>query len=573
MDRKGPKRRRIEIPLPSKPRPYRPGDGPSLAPVRLTLDNDSTAFIVEKRVIPSQAPNGELKLDLCYDLGWSDLPAARVAILATKVLDYVSPRTLEDWEYKCLVEQDAERERQEAEEKRQADELAQARARAERATATPNVRIPLSATATQKKRGRPSKAEMVAKKIAKQAGFAPDELASVPISTPSIMAPSLSTPQKTAPLDAEEPEENPNEAIAKQLYGSGSPMESGSGSESQDPDDIGDLDIAAALAPSRSVPGPSSRGYGTQFSVSAPSSIPFDDLDSPVPISLRAQPLAPKLTTPVPVPLLPEVTQRTATTAVPVPAYALSKQKPRETPVPPPTNVLRDTLKPKPEKTFTPVPVPSLPKFARVTHREESGPGSVGSTPVALSSQGRRPEKHHTPDGGKNQSIAPPTKKLKSSRKKKPAKNDDNAWEVKRLEGDKLVDFDGEYKQYYRVRWEGDWPPGENPTWEPEANISKSLIDEYWQKKTKKTGQGSPERPKPVLKRKWSSVAEAFEGDTDDATLRNAAAEDDSNGAEERLDVTGRKSRTSSPARKARVEPSLLTDLWASFRGSRAFGS
>ncbi|KAI1261092.1 hypothetical protein F5Y18DRAFT_215491 [Xylariaceae sp. FL1019] len=573
MDRKGPKRRRIEIPLPSKPRPYRPGDGPALAPVRLTLDNDSTAFIVEKRVIPSQAPNGELKLDLCYDVGWSDLPAARVAILATKILDYVSPRTLENWEYKCMLEQDAEREKQEAEERRLAEEVDRAQVRA---ITTPTVGTPLSATVSQKKRGRPSKAEMVAKKIAKQAGFAPDELASVPISTPSIMA-SLSTPQKTAPLetttDAEEIEENPNEAIAKQLYGIRSDTDSGSGSDSQDSDDdIGDPRVAAALAPSRSMPGPSSRGYGTQFPVSVPSSVPFVDLDSPLPISFRAQSSAPKLTTPVPVPLLPEATQRRATTAVPVPAYAFSKQKPKETPIPVPTNVWQDSLNPNREKTFTPVPVPSLPKITLITHPEEKKSRNASFTPAALGSQMSTPEGFITPHGGKNQSMTSPIKKPKSSRKKKPAKKDDNAWEVKRLEGDKLVDFDGDHMQYYKVRWEGNWPPGENPTWEPEANISKSLIDEYWQKKAKKTGQSSPGR-QPVLKRKWSSVADAFEGDTDIATLQDTAAEDDSNGAEERLDVTGRKSRTSSPARKARVEPSLLNDLWASFRGSRAFGS
>lgn len=35
----------------------------------------------------------------------------------------------------------------------------------------------------------------------------------------------------------------------------------------------------------------------------------------------------------------------------------------------------------------------------------------------------------------------------------------------------------GKVKQYFQVDWKGDW----DPTWEPEANVSKVLIEEYWE--------------------------------------------------------------------------------------------
>ncbi|KAJ3479200.1 hypothetical protein NLG97_g8384 [Lecanicillium saksenae] len=33
--------------------------------------------------------------------------------------------------------------------------------------------------------------------------------------------------------------------------------------------------------------------------------------------------------------------------------------------------------------------------------------------------------------------------------------------------------------RYFKVRWEGDWPPEQNPTWEPEENIPDDLVREF----------------------------------------------------------------------------------------------
>ncbi|CAK7565591.1 MAG: hypothetical protein SEPTF4163_003511 [Sporothrix epigloea] len=44
---------------------------------------------------------------LCYVVGWPDEPYARQLVRCTEILDYVSPRTLEDWEYARMEERRA----------------------------------------------------------------------------------------------------------------------------------------------------------------------------------------------------------------------------------------------------------------------------------------------------------------------------------------------------------------------------------------------------------------------------------------------------------------------------------
>ncbi|KXJ91589.1 hypothetical protein Micbo1qcDRAFT_163364, partial [Microdochium bolleyi] len=97
--------RPLEIPLPSLPKRYEQGDGPPpLAPLSMIVKNDSTARILDKRVMRGPPKNDEISLQLYYVVGWSDLPAARVAIQAQQIHEYVSPRELEDFEYKLYLE-------------------------------------------------------------------------------------------------------------------------------------------------------------------------------------------------------------------------------------------------------------------------------------------------------------------------------------------------------------------------------------------------------------------------------------------------------------------------------------
>lgn len=141
----------------------------------------------------------------------------------------------------------------------------------------------------------------------------------------------------------------------------------------------------------------------------------------------------------------------------------------------------------------------------------------------------------------------------------------EQAYEVKRLEGDQWFELeDGRMVRYYKVRWVGDWPPDQNPTWEPEENISRSLVREYLKRKEKKEAGGSSLPSTPQKKqqqqqpsgkkkgpsaqrtlspwmgsRKFSSVQEAFEGEDEgraDSEGRVHDANDALHGTEEPQD-------------------------------------
>jgi hypothetical protein len=61
-----------------------------------------------------------------------------------------------------------------------------------------------------------------------------------------------------------------------------------------------------------------------------------------------------------------------------------------------------------------------------------------------------------------------------------PEEGEEPGWEVKRLEDMELYDVEGQgLVRYFLVRWEGDWPPDQNPSWEPESNLPKDLIKAY----------------------------------------------------------------------------------------------
>ncbi|KAI1322897.1 hypothetical protein F5Y16DRAFT_403974 [Xylariaceae sp. FL0255] len=592
---------RIEIPLPLKPRDYQPGDGPPLAPVHMTLQHDTDAFIVDKRVVPGKPVNGDLKLELYYIVGWPDLPAARVAILATNILDYVSPRTLEDWEYQCLLERDAEKEKREAAERKLAQERAEAR----------GISTPSSATPSSKRRGRPSKADLLARKLAQQASFGKDELANIPLPPASTSGPSLSTPQKKVPMtittDAEDMEEeiDVQESIIRQLHNGGrsddgrsdSPS-SGSGEELGRPEDI-----AESAPPESFLPDPSSRGYA-QSPLSFLRRRDPPQLDSPIPISLRTNSekrvsSAPnsKLTKAMPVPLYePQV----RITPVPVPSYPRpAPQVPKEphkvtcTPVPVPDHPHPPLKAKNPHhRTYTPVPVPSyvLPRGKSVVtpvpppdlatrignstlpREPTTSQGWSSFTPAGRSSR-KWPAEESIDQASGQFALTPPAtvsvvQRLKEQEHSKLVE-DDRVWEVKRLEGDQTIEVNGQWIRQYKVRWAGNWPPDQNPTWEPEENIPETLVRSYLKFKASKFGQTPTAVSTPLLKRKYSSVAEAFEGDAEDSPPHGTSEKvsEENEEGDEHLYVTEQRSRADTQGKKMRIDPALVIELAARFGG------
>ncbi|GAW14508.1 hypothetical protein ANO14919_039110 [Xylariales sp. No.14919] len=629
------RRPRVEIPLPSKPRDYRSGDGPALAPVRLSLAHDTGAFIVDKRILPGKPVHDELKLELYYVVGWPDLPAARVAILGTKILDYVSPRTLEDWEYKLSLEKDEEEERDAARKKRQAERASKASA-----ASVPGTGTSTPSVLGQKKRGRPSKAEVLARRIAQQASFGDDELANVPLPPARTDGPSLSTPQKKlarVAADLEDLEEtDAHEAIFKQLQG-------GSASDSESPATGGSYESGAGAgftSLNSFLPSPSSRGYADLF---APNPLPHDPTRSasPAPISLpptsKTTPARRKtqLTTPVPVPSYPSLPRnktpafaKKTITPVPAPSYpSLGPQASKEprvvtiTRVPAPACPFPKPKLPKglhqTKLKFTPVPLPSFPDLAQKPFEK---PHNVTRTPVPpppLQKASENPSKaacavnplpvlspandtvepqerngftpagygHRKRPASASASIeaeydeqprtpsksAPPAAKSGSSRKRKRPRQEEKQeqeWEVKRLEGDKVAEVDGEPIRYFKVRWEGDWPADQNPTWEPEANIPRALVQQYLKAKAaapSPSPRSARKKPAPVAKSKYASVAEAFQGDVDDLRNGSLRSEQEDDGDMEEHFLVTEQARTNAPAQRPRIDPALVRELAASW--------
>ena len=531
------KKSRIEIPLPSKPRPYRPGDGPALTPITLALKNDSDAFIIDKQVLLSQNARGEHRKEMWYVVGWPDLPAGRVAINARRIYDYVSPRTLEDFEYGLTLE----RERQEEEEERrkaaeaaarEAKAAAKSKGKAPHSTnaATPKTPGTPAVTANGKRRGRPSKAEMLARRLEKETQV--DENAEVPLPLPPTRTtgPSLSTPKKerlaaaaaSAPAseldtDAQDDVEDEGDvdmiddveeadaAIFQQLYNEAS---SAAGGEAENGDSIEDEDDEI---PARTTP----RSHAAT---------PWKSVDS-----------TPKQSTPRSSLLQVEIRSRNGSAHAPtpktVPAQKTTLQHYGFTPAVRSSGQWPSSVRgPGLDIDATPTTVPAVPADSAMV-----------DTPTA-DAKPRRKRKRASSPGEQQQ-------------KQDDVEEEEGvAYEVKRLEGMKTEEYeDGTRARFFKVRWKGNWPADQNPTWEPEENISRKMIKDYLRRRARKSAAGSPagsssrkktptahRHPPAPPARKYSSVAEAFEGAADELAASVAAS-------------SGQASRAGSAAKRDRV--------------------
>ncbi|KAI2619274.1 hypothetical protein GGR54DRAFT_136652 [Hypoxylon sp. NC1633] len=575
MDRARSRESQLQIPVSSKPPPYRPGDGPPLAPIRMVPEHDSDAFIVDKRVLPGTAANGEVQLQMFYVVGWPDLPAARVSILATKIHDYVSPRALEDFEYKALLERDEELERQEAERKRKWESAVKKKLTKSGNANHSQTTSSNPATSDQRRRGRPSKAELQARRLKQQAGFDKSQSIDVLLPSANTSGPSLSTPKKKSTVlvatDIEEDvdEADTNNAIYNQLYGDDGHANGKTNSYmdvDMDENDE-DEDISLDDVPETMLSGPEMRSYARTLWINKDSTL-FKSANGklalksstthvPVPNVLRSNKQ-------FPAPPPKQINSQPTITPVPVPSPLKSNtiipSMLRPKPKPIPTPIPSDSTTPTPKYSTTPVPVPTLP---HITHTKRPTP-TPKSTPTPTPTLKSTPtpilppkplqviQQHHgfTPAGrsfGKwpTTAPAPPTSAERAKKlNPKPEKKQSQLWVVEKLEGVTTVMVESRVVRYFKVRWEGTWPPGQNPTWEPEDNIPPNLVAAYLKKKRKavlrhhaasspdnahhgtlnslshsKTSAKAKPLPlaqsiyPPTLKRKYSSVAEAFAGD------------------------------------------------------------
>ncbi|KAK2051500.1 chromo domain-containing protein [Colletotrichum caudatum] len=574
-------------------RRYKPGTGPLLAPITLLPVHDSTAYIRDEFFVPP-ALSVDGKKRLLYVVGWTDLPAARLQVDAERICDYVSPRAYEEWCAVRAAERDEEERRIEEEENVRAVEEAEAREKGIFKRSAVTGRLPRG-----EKRKRPfadqagtppPKTNGEKKKPGRQRKDA------LSLSTPSkrIVSQGMEALNEDSDVDMEE-------AIFRQLNGEEQMETEGSydsGERSSAPPAI--LEPSAKKRNVKS-PRPSLPRLISGIETDSSRNTPFEPLRGgtsspalpPLPKPHPApQPARPR-ETPILPPMPPASMLQTSTPTAPRTKNQPQKRSLlsiRDPPTPKkPEPCMAKTSTPKAQSIplrapATAPPAINLPledsaTFNTPTPRTGFAPLIQNTTPWTISlaasknfanftsSQPIRsveqasssttkqtlpkPAMHNRTLPFKTTQSAPPattTGSTKAAASSMPAQEgqgpseEDNIYEVLRLEGMQERIVRGKRVRFFHVRWKGIWPPGQNPTWEPEANIPRSLIKKYLlaypQSQGRKTGEMDKYLVPSWPRRKYSSVSEAFEGgDTDGEAGREGYGD----GSEEAVEDDGAK--------------------------------
>ncbi len=592
MDPRSIKKKRTSLVVELKSyRRYVPGSGPPLRPITLVPPRDSTAYILNKLVLPLSAETNETtKRRMHYLVGWKDLPAAQVAIPATKILDYVSPAELEDWEYNDLLRREEEREKFGDDE------------------------APLAAP--RKRPGRRPKARMGEPQAEAPLLSAAEEAM---LAQKAASGPSLSTPKKRTLQELIEEEQRveetgddmawddaniPQQPTLEEYYEVDEhgmdAMELDEPTVSRFPEGEAEEDLLALRDTSRSSSSlpPTSQPHPPSATTGRGRKAKGKELIIDMKAGLLSQSV--KLTENMPSSAPSSSAPGSASSPTSRPVIRDSHVGPhRISPSRGPSgNAMPNTIS---QPTFKQLlrpprsPLSAGTKMSSFSHpightadkdlqattparasqsltpvdNAMSMPARIsGFTPVGSSSQPR----HSTPLAGASISSTADIKSRTPSRStpkakvpKKPVENDAQ-WEVKRLLDDRRrYDEKNRLVHEYKVLWEGNWPPDQNPTWEPESNLPQNLVKKYHKKREADNPGKTRQTSSPFLpQRRFSNVAEAFAGvldedndeSSDDREDMQDTKLDDSDEEEEKLRVVedqhsssplGVKNHTSSP--------------------------
>ncbi|KAF5025623.1 hypothetical protein F66182_2229 [Fusarium sp. NRRL 66182] len=479
---------RIEVHLGSKPRDYVPGSGPPLQRISLLPPQDSTAYILERIILPPPgvaADGNLLPRRMTYIVAWRDLPAARMLVPAMQILEYVSPRELEEWEFTNTEEQmDGDKIENKPEEAGEAGEAPK-----------------------PKKRGRPPKHSRIETAVV----AVPEDESSA---LPKKGAMTINTPTKRRLKDFEglsDEEGSPTRQLQLETTGDslGTDVDRESGQDApallEEPEDAGVDQQSGALRNSKvESRGPKQKHVAGKQFVSIPStgtpsrqSTPKRAVTKPSSAAKKG-PRLPLKNNPVIDGLLSGAGRAQESSSdwtwTPVGESVTESNSGVETP--------------DPESDFT------------TTHLIEEAMSVQKMKP-----RGKSKSKTGTPE------PAPVEEPIAED-----AEQPD--WEVKRVEDMELYEVEGVgLVRYFKIRWEGDWPPEQNPSWEPENNLPPKLIRNYLKNRKRKRDKPAPKAPakqpavaplyapkkKSSLKqttlpwgapaKQYKSVSEAFEGD------------------------------------------------------------
>lgn len=450
----------IEIRPPAR---YKPGCGPTLQPLRLLPPKESNAYIIERILLPSPglAADGKpLPKRMTYIVGWRDLPAASLLVPAMKILDYVSPKVLEDWEEKLEAEVDEERIKL-AEEKLH------------------------GTTGLQKHKARPPTHTGIESAVAFEPETEPED-----VGRHKMGAMSLSTPKKRKLADFEglsDDDDSPSNQIAREMFGQTSRELSS--------DIPGGEAVAEAETEIEAVHMEPIRDIAPK---DGPQTPPKNSRPTPVPLPAYVNGLIGHNNSFSRPPQLPALR--------PSPGGGVEHRH---------YSALVDSI----EGTSSANGGGFNALGGDINYVETSialEPTSdvPRSTSASRKANGSTKKSHPPRPTKKRRKVSPPIKEI--------GEDGEPTWEVERLEDVARYDVEGRgLVRYFLVRWAGDWPPDQQTSWEPEEHIPSRLIRAYTKldkkKRAKLASQHNNKPPTRVgggdLSAEYSSINELFDPD------------------------------------------------------------
>ncbi|GKU07739.1 hypothetical protein FLAG1_10596 [Fusarium langsethiae] len=455
-----PRKSRVAVHVPSRQKDYIPGKGPALQPICLLPPQDSTAYILERIILPSPglaADGHPLPRRMTYIVAWHDLPAAQLLVPAMDILEYVSPRALEEWEF-ANTEEQMEQE-------------------------TEKEQIQTGDVPKPKRRGRPPKHSKIETAVV-----------AVPDNDDNAIqrgAMTIATPTKNRLKDFEGLSDgDATPAVQLQWETTGESI----GTDDQGTDDRGDSDgFGSTRAGAQS---DQFRDSGPEFHEPKQNHPPVRQFESSSSSATSSRQSTPK---------------ETAT-------KSKSKGK-RKADQPKKKTGLNDVLnglqaaESASESVWSPqgtatysnsgVETPDLEPRS-VTARLIEEAASMQKKKKVKSLKDPKSEKQpksesRIPKVSQPLTQQDPVQTTKqpeaSGASKEPDAPEEPDWEVKRIEGMEMYEAEGAgLVRHFKVRWEGDWPPDQNPTWEPESNLPEQLVRRYLKNRKRKRSEGG-QRP------------------------------------------------------------------------------
>ncbi|KAL2691466.1 hypothetical protein Neosp_001851 [[Neocosmospora] mangrovei] len=487
-------RTRIEVQIHQKPKGYVPGSGPPLQPISLLPPRDSTAYILDRIILPSPglAADGKpLPRRMTYIVGWHDLPAARMLVPAMQILNYVSPQEVEEWGFNNMEEQ--------------MDSKKLAQEKKEQA---------VDKSSKPKRRGRPPKHSKIETAVVTE-----PESNTAAIPKKGVMT--ISVPEKSRLEDFEGLSDEYG-TPSRQLQ-----QETSRGSTDVDmdhehegdlvPRNLGNVRPVAQIGTLHTA-GFESRASGQSNAAGK----------QPVFESLPSTASSTRQSTPQPAAVKPNLKGKKKM----APASSSKTQKP------PTVAKSRDEFFSGPEWKWDPLAEHAVPLSVTTAVTPSLGPQPFRNPYL--------PEVKSMKSKPKENKVAPKPPEPAPAAEESAQDKENDDWEVKRLEGMEFFEVEGVgVVRYFKVRWEGDWPPDQNPSWEPEDNLPAALVRNYLkQGKKRRAGHDAHEpkkkAPRPTTQvpsappkkkgnlkqttlpwgipaKQYKSVSEAFAGDEEEA--------------------------------------------------------